>query len=337
MRRRLTVTGLTAFMVFGGPSPCLAQRQPEERTVARRAAPVMRDTALTRPPSRTSDSSVAPHGPAFSRFSAASSMLSRLDDNVNRDSLGVRSVGFSMALGARFESSVLRPGLLLEYDVALHRYTATTRFNRVSQRARSTLSRRLAGRITAELVTEGTLKGSSEDRDVSDQLAVMPRIDVRLTGVERLRIGIAQRWRRFPTDSLQDAQNRYVAIELRHRLTNGTTFSIEVRSEYNDARSTRFDFRRTAYTGGVAASLARRLTFEAEMQYRTQVYPGRFFKLDRQDVARLDHRLQPSAGMHVHYAIADLDLRYEPEWRNSNDRRRNMAQHVLIVGLRRRW
>ena len=329
--------GLAACMVFLRPLPCLAQRQPEERTVARRTTPVTGDTALARPPAPTSESRISPYGPAFSRFSGASSMLSRLDDNVNRDSLGVRSVGVSVALGARFESSVLRPGLILEYDIALHRYTATTRFNRVSQRARFTLSRRLAGRITAELVTEGTLKGSSEDRDVSDQLAVVPRVDVRLTGAQRLRIGIAQRWRRFPTDSSQDAQNRYVAIEFRHRLANGTTFSMEVRTEHNDARNTRFDFRRTAYTGGVAASLTRRVTFEAEMQYRTQAYPGRFVRLNRQDVARLDHRLQPSAVMHVHYAVADLDFGYEPEWRYSNDRRRNMAQHVLLVGLRRRW
>jgi hypothetical protein len=337
MSRTLSAVRLIAIAVSLRASPCVAQLRPGDGVINPRPKTVPRDTTPPRTPASVSSRRTPTRQPDFTGFSVTSAVVSRVDNNVNRDSLGLTSVGASMGLGARFESAALRPGAVVEYDIALHRYTATTRFNRVSQRLRTTLSRRVMKRVSTDLVLEGALKGSSEDRDVSDQLTVLPRLDVRLTADDRLRVGAAQRWRRFPTDSLQDAHNQYVTAEVRHRLSAGTAVSIEARNERNDARGARFDFRRTAFTGALESSVARNVTFELEMQYRRQVYSGRFVKINRQDVPRRDHRLQPAAALHLHGAIADIDLSYEPEFRLSNDPRRSITQHVVSMGVRHRW
>jgi hypothetical protein len=275
--------------------------------------------------------------PAQNQLSFSSAIVSRADNNVNRDDANVRSVGGAAAVGARFESSTLRPGLVLEYDAALHRYTGTTRFNRVSQRLRSTLSSRIARWWTVELIGEGALKGSSEDRDVSDQLMLLPRTDFRLTGASRLRLGASQRWRRYPTDSLQNAVNRYVFAEVRHRLGRDAAIETQARLERNDAAGARFDYRRSMLASTFSTPVGAHVAFELGMQYRIQEYSGRFVKINKLDQRRVDHRLEPSALLALRLGASEVALSYDPEWRRSNDPGKIMDQQILQLSVRRRW
>ncbi|MCC7054568.1 MAG: hypothetical protein IT355_14960 [Gemmatimonadaceae bacterium] len=286
-------------------------------------------------PSRR-DSLAAPAAP-FHALSVGSYVLSRLDDNVNRDPVGVSSVGVIGGGTVRLASGAVRPLLQLEYDAAVHRYTATTRFNRVSQRLRTTLSRRVVRWWTLELVTEGALKGSSEDRDVSNQLQLVPTTEFRLGSARRLRLGAAQRWRRFPLDSMQDATNRYVTAEFRHRFMDGAEFETEARIERNLAVGDRFDYRRSSYSMSYDMPLGRAVRVEFGMQYRQQRYSGRFAEVDDRDVPRVDHRLQPAAALQVRLGASELNVSYEPEWRRSNDPDKAISQNLVMLGVRRRW
>ena len=127
--------------------------------------------------------------PADRWISLVSFMGSRYDSNVNRDLVPTRSVGMVSGLGLRLQAGGDRPWLATEYDAAVHRYSATERFDRVSQRLRISATAQLARALEVGLVSEGSLKGSAEDRDVADQVAVLPRVDLRLSDRHRLRLG----------------------------------------------------------------------------------------------------------------------------------------------------
>jgi hypothetical protein len=275
--------------------------------------------------------------PSFHRLAVSSVVMSRADDNVNRDSIGTLSVGVIGGMSVRLASGADRPWLVLEYDAAIHRYSATDRFNRVSQRARSTLSARLPHHWGIDLVAEGARGGSSEDRDVSDQLSLLPRIEYRIDGARRVRLSVSQRWRRFPTDSLQNATNRYAAAEFRHRLSDGAAFEAEVRVERNSARGPRFDFSRPTIATVYTTPISSRATLETGLQFRMQRYPSRVVEIRDKDVPRVDLRFQPTLALQLRLAGADLEFSYEPEWRQSNDPTRSLLQNIVMIGVRRRW
>ena len=276
-------------------------------------------------------------GRPSNRISYSSSLVSRVDDNVNRDTSRLTSIGAAAGVSVRFESRPVRPTLAVEYGIAIHRYSATTRFNRVSQRLRSTLSSRVTHWLTVELVGEGALKGSSEDRDVSDQVTLLPRAEFRLTDANRARVGVSQRWRRYPTDSVQNAVNRYVVAELRHTLGGGASIETEARLEGNDARGARFDYRRSSVSCTYSAPLGPVLAFELGMQYRIQEYSGRVVRINRVDHRRVDHRIEPSAALALRLGASAIALSYDPEWRRSNDPAKVIDQQILQLSVRHRW
>ncbi|MBK8250543.1 MAG: hypothetical protein IPK85_24570 [Gemmatimonadetes bacterium] len=316
------------FLAFGLAAVCGAQ----DRVIAARpaTATVAADSGQARTSSRMDV-------PGFRHLQLQSFVLSRLDDNVNRDTLRVASVGVISGLGAQLVSGPVRPWLVAEYDAAFHRYTATNRFNRVSQRGRLTVGGRLTRWWTLEMVSEGSLKGSFEDRDVSDQVTLQPRTEFKLGDARRVRFTASHRWRRYPESPDQDAINQYAAAEFRHRLPDGASWESEFRVERNQAHVTRFDYRRTTWNSTYTTPLWRGATLEVEMQYRLQAYSNRLVEIEDEDVLRRDHRLQPGAAFSWQMGPVQLELSYEPEWRRSNDPTRNIDQHVLLMGLRHRW
>lgn len=330
MRGRLTCAVAAVACVTGVPAHA------QKRIVVPRPRPVVTPARVdsvapaAKPRQRTP-------APTDRHVSVSSYVLTRLDDNVNRDETQVTSVGMATGLTGRWESDATRPGATLEYDVALHRYSATDRYDRVSQRLRATLSRRTRRWWTLDLVTEGSLRGSSEDRDVSDQFTLQPRSEFRLGDDTRLRLVGTQRWRRYPTDSLQDAANRYAVLEVRRRLPAGVSLEASGRVERNAARGARFDYRRTTLAAVATAPLGRRLVATLELQHRQQVYPGRPVDVGSRVVARRDRRWQPAATLEARLAGLELTLGAEPEWRRSNDPDKAFDEHVLVFGMRRRW
>lgn len=275
--------------------------------------------------------------PSFRHLQLQTFVMSRLDDNVNRDSLHVGSVGVITGAGALLQSGPVRPWFTAEYDIAVHRYSATERFNRVSQRGRATIGGRLTKWWTLEAVAEGSLQGSFEDRDVSDQLTLQPRMDFKLGSDRRIRFTGSHRWRRYPEAPDQDARNRFVAAEFRHRMPDGATWESEFRIEENVAAVTRFDYQRTTWNSVYTTPLGSHVTLEVEMQYRLQAYRDRTVEIEDEDVLRRDHRLQPGAGLVYRLGRTEFELSYEPEWRRSNDPSRSIDQHVLLFGMRRHW
>ena len=275
--------------------------------------------------------------PADRWISLVSFMRSRYDSNVNRDLVPTRSVGMVSGLGLRLQAGGDRPWLATEYDAAVHRYSATERFDRVSQRLRISATAQLARALEVGLVSEGSLKGSAEDRDVADQVAVLPRVDLRLSDRHRLRLVGAHRWRRYPDAPEQHARNAYGAVELRQRSADGSTWEGEARVERNAARGDRFDYRRITFATAYSAPLGQRSFLDIELKYRDQRYANRFVAVEDVDVPRHDFRWEPALGWRWSAWGNDLDVRYEPERRGSNDPDKHFVQHLVSVGISRRW
>lgn len=271
------------------------------------------------------------------RLSLVSFIGSRYDDNVNRDQDPVASVGVVTGLGMRLQSGARRPWFEGEYDVAWHRYSATDRFNRVSQRLRLTASSRLSKAVEVAMVSEGSLKGSAEDRDVADQLALLPRVDLRLSEHHRLRLVGAHRWRRYALAPDQDASNDYAAIELRRRSDDEATWEGEARVERNAAAGRRFVYQRMTVSAAHSRPVGRRSFLDLELQYRMQRYPDRLVEVNSVDVPRRDARVEPAFGWRWSRWGTEVELRYEPERRWSNDPDKGFVQHLTTVGISRRW
>lgn len=271
------------------------------------------------------------------RLSLVSFLGSRYDSNVNRDEDPLASVGVVSGLGMRMQSGGRRPWFEGEYDVAWHRYSGTDRFNRVSQRVRLTASSRLGRAVEVAMVSEGSLKGSAEDRDVADQLALLPRLDVRLSERHRLRFVGAHRWRRYALTPDQNATNAYAALEWRRRSVDETIWEGEARVERNAAAGSRFAYQRMTVSAAHSHPMGRRSFLDLELQYRVQYYPSRLVEVDNVDVPRRDARVEPAIGWRWSRWGTELELRYEPERRWSNDPDKGFVQHLTTMGISRRW
>lgn len=339
-RRTLGVPRRTPAERIIVPPARLASRPATTTALAdsvRLAEAVARTVRLSREASRTTATRRDDDAPVDRMLTLVSFLGSRYDNNVNRDRDPVASVGVVSGLGMRLQSGGRRPWFEGEYDAAWHRYSATDRFNRVSQRLRLTTSARLARAVEVAMVSEGSLKGSAEDRDVADQLALLPRVDVRLSERHRLRLVGAHRWRRYALAPDQDATNEYAALELRRRSGDEATWEGEARVERNAAAGSRFVYQRMTVSAAHSRPVGRRSFLDLELRYRVQRYPHRLVELDDVDVPRRDARVEPAIGWRWSRWGTEVELRYEPERRWSNDPDKGFVQHLATMGISRRW
>lgn len=328
MRIAILVLAITA-----APSAANAQttdtRPKAPVTVIQDSAAGAVDSTLLRRPARNE--------PAFRPFTLLATASSVYESNIEHAEVdAVPSVGGVAGLLARFQNRASRPWIQLEYEVAAHSYTNTDRFDRVSNRARTSLARTLNKLFRAELIGEASLKGSSEDRDVSDQYSVQPRLEWRLDSDRRIRGYATYRLRDYDIDD-QDAHNRYVGVEFRQDSDGDREWEAGFRYERNSGAGMRSKyFRRTWYSQYTTPAMGGVLG--VELRFRAQQYDGRFVEVEGIDVNRKDERWNPV----ITYARdivagAQLSVQYDFEGRTSNDPEKGYDAHRLLLGLTRRW
>lgn len=275
-------------------------------------------------------------GPSrFTPFAVASTIF---DTNINHNEESLDAYGMMVGAGIGFRNDPRKPTLELQYQAGFHRYANTNQWDRLSHFARAAWERRLSRRVAFEAVGEGSIKGSTEDRELSNQLSLSPRLEYRITSAWRVRAFGAWRLKRYPDSADRNATNRYGGLELARR-GPGIRWSAGGRYEVNAAESSRQRYLRWTWFGDLSTPIGRWNRLEVEMRYRRQRYPFRLVDVKGgPDVPRFDVRIEPEITW-VHLIDADLEVRagYAFAGRDSNDARRDYRSHQVIASLLQRW
>lgn len=269
-------------------------------------------------------------------FTTASNVF---DTNVNDDEDdGIRSIGVVLGSGAQFRDDPIDPTVDVTYEIGLHRYTQSDRWDRLSHQVRAAIDNDLSGPWSLETVGEITLKGTSDDRELSDQFVINPRLNYRFGGRHRLRTYAVLRLRRYDEDTDRNATNRYVGAEVALRAARGDRWRFGGRLEGNDAVGPRNDYARYTYYAEYTAPVSPRDQIEAEIRTRRQHYSARTVLLDGERVLVRDQRWLPAFAWTRRFnAQTDLRLGYALERRESNDLDREFTTHVISASITRRW
>ncbi|MDP9177179.1 MAG: hypothetical protein M3O61_05815 [Gemmatimonadota bacterium] len=336
-----------AFVLAGSPFVTGAQIGPQDTspdtgmtTKPRQTAQVLTDTKVT---DSLVPSPVRRIPPPRQRFSVENGVTNTYDTNIEHDSTNIGSYGIIVGATGRFRSRGSKPGVYMEYGVAVHQYTATDRWDRVSQLGRLGFDIPLGSMLLFGVTGEIYLKGSSEDREVGDQYAVLPRIEIRPIDDVRFRIITGYRQRKFAEAPNSNAINRYVTFDSRIRFGEGTLEGA-ARFERNLPKITRLRFKRQTYSARYGREVGDRAEVFAGLEYRPVQYPERTVDiLDEEgeeigEEPRVDRRWKPQVKWaHEWSRNVRTDVEYEYEMRFSNDPDKKYRGHVLTVTTAIPW
>lgn len=289
----------------------------------------------TRPMSEQGErrTSTEPAQSAFRRVSMYAAVSGVYDSNLYHTEDEVQAQGLVAASGLRFQSSESRPALQLDYLAALHSYTQSDEWDRLSHHFRVVAGRRLSKAFEIEAVGEISLKGSSEDRDLGNQYVLSPRIEYRMNKVSRFRLTGAYRLKDLAAPTAPAEHNRYVELEFRQKFDD-RRWDAGYRLETNLSESERRNYSRRTYSTSYATVLTRYDELGVEMKYRSQTYSGRIVEIEDTEVFRQDHRWIPSVSWTRRLSpSATAALQYQYETRSSNDPEKGYNAHLLIITM----
>ncbi len=260
------------------------------------------------------------------------------DSNIDHDAADQDTYGGAVGLGLSLERDGGRHAVEAQYEVAGHRYSTSDRWNRVSQQFEGAYTLRAARWLRLRTGIEASIKGNSEDRDLGNQYAFKPRLELRPTGRTAIRFTGAYRLKQDERDPESDAVNTYLAVDLRQRYPAGGEMTLGVRRESN--RSVGLDNRylRTLYSLELSSPTAASHVLSFGLNFRAQRYRYRTVAVDGRTLLRRDHRV--TAGLEYTHRVGfatEVTLGYEFEARGSNDPRKEYVAHQMSFAVRRRW
>jgi hypothetical protein len=268
------------------------------------------------------------------------SLSSLFDSNINHDEEHVRSFGLVPSVGFHFQDNAEKPSFAAEYEVALHRYTRTREFNRVSQFFSANYRRRLVGPLSARTTGEVSLKGSSEDRDVNNQYSLEQQLQYRLNAATRLQAFAAYRLKRYPLiDQSKNAIDPYFGGKFQQQLAGGREWALSYRYDKNRAQGEKDRYVRQTYEVQFSTPLARarRDLLTVEARYSPRLY-ARQIKLGDMRVPRRDRRwvLDVAYDRPLSRAVL-MGLNYKFEQRGSNDVDKRFNAHLFGITFGFKW
>jgi hypothetical protein len=302
------------------------------------ASPVFAEDRPAGPPAPPRDPLFPPSpAPAVagSRWSLEAGQWSVYDSNIDHVNPPRSDYGVVFMGAGAWQNRVSKPTLALRYEGALHRYTHSTKWNRFSQRAEADFEKRISKRWITETRAEISLKGSSEDRELSNQYSILQMLDYRIVrGLELRLFGLA-RLKRYPApDQGREATNAYAGPALRARL-GGARLELSTRYEYNAARDQRRDYERWVHAVGLLAPFGRSDALDLGVKFYDQQYPFRVVDDGAaQGQLRKDQRLVVSASwMHRFREDLGLELAYKLDGRRSNELDKGYDEHQAAVSF----
>jgi hypothetical protein len=266
------------------------------------------------------------------------------DSNIDHDEENIRSFGVVPSFGVHFQNSLEKSALEMEYETAFHSYSNTARWDRTSHKLRGSFERGLTSWLSSETDAEVTVKGSSEDRELNNQLMLGQEFQFRANRNQRFKLFGVYRIKRFPTiDSGRNSINPYLGGSFEQRLGHRRSLELSYRFERNRAWGSRNSYIRWTYGAEFQTPFMSPnglLTIEAK--YRPQLY-NRIIEVedangDDHDEVRRDRRWIMGASwerpLNENLLIG---LGYRFEARQSNDLSKNFNAHLAGVTFTYRW
>ena len=269
------------------------------------------------------------------RFWISMSLASVFDTNITHDEQQVSAFGVVPSLGFHFRDNAEKPSFEVDYDVALHRYTNTDEFNRVSHSLDAVYRKQLAKHLYSKTTTEMSLKGSSEDRDVNNNYVVEQQLQYRFVSNTRVAGFAAYRMKRYPLlDSDSNAIDSYAGVKIEQRFRDDRRVEFTYRYDHNRAWDPRNNYFRRTYSVEFETplSLKRHDALSAEFRYAPRTYQTRLTKVDGIRVPRHDDRwvfdviYERLIGSNMVMAFE-----YEFEKRNSNDLDKRFTSNAFAL------
>lgn len=288
-------------------------------------------------PSRPGTVSPTPTPSAPRSWSGFARVANAYDSNIDQDDQNHQAFGVIVGGGVQYVDNPGDPSLTFSYETGLHRYGGTDRWDRLSHFARMQYVHDLSGPWKADVTGEVSLKGTTEERELSNQFNVIPRLQFRIDKHRRVRVFGAWRERRYE-DTQRNARNRYVGTEFAHRDERGDEWALEVRYERNDADGARYQWNRMSYGVEYGMAIGQRGRLEIDVKYRLLNYTARTVEIEDVDVPRRDHRWTPSVvWRHNVTGATELRLGYVHDGRISNDPSRDFGASQFICSVSRRF
>ncbi len=258
------------------------------------------------------------------------------DSNINHEQTPVADYGAAPFLGARFYRRSQSSRIQFEYDIGFHRYARTDQWNRISQYTRGSWKPRLKGRWNPDTIGEVSIKGTSEDRDLSNRYTLRQELGYEIAKDRELTFYGAYR-RRDYTDNRRDSDNPFAGVEFTDKFTDGRKLKTDARLELNATRDARYRYRRLSLQSDYEYPVQRRGKVEMGAQYRPTWYTNRTIS-SHSPVLRMDQRwILDTAYDHRLRNNTTMRIGYEFETRSSNERDKGFNAHLLTVTLRRTW
>ena len=267
----------------------------------------------------------------------------RFDSNINHDQDDIDDYGFVGGIGVYFRNKAKNPNFEFEYEIGRQEYKNTSRWDRTSHSLRAWSENKLGKKWISTTRGEISLKGSTEDRELTNRYSVSQFFQYRLNNKNRFNIGGAYRLKRDDDDKRRDSTNPYLEAGYERRFSKGRRkLEFSYRYEENHARNERFDYIRRTYAAKYVTPLLKIGHLDLEARFRPQTN-ARLVRIElpngkKINVPRRDKRWIYSAD--YRYPLSrtlELGLIYKYEQRNSNDPDRNFKAHAAVVVLTYRW
>jgi hypothetical protein len=198
-------TVFIALLLLLGTATAYAQTQPA--------------TAAPHDPDLTGATTVSmpENGAAHGLWLVNLSLLNMFDGNINHDPAPIRSYGFVPAASFAYESSA-DPRFIMGYDIAANQYTGTDEWDRISHGLHAGVNARAGKRWRFEADGQATWKGSSDDRELSNEFGLSARAAYRVLKGTRLVLLGTVRYKQYPDDPGTSGPAPYVGGKLEQRL-----------------------------------------------------------------------------------------------------------------------
>lgn len=264
------------------------------------------------------------------------------ESNIDHDPEAIPSVGLVPALHLRVQDRPEKERLTLDYVLARHSYSNTERWDRTSHQVRVAYEHEVLDGLASLSEAELSLRGSSEDRDLANQIQFVQGVEWALSRAIRAQAYGTLRYKTVPGDPEGQAFKPNAGVALQRRWASGARIEIGSRYELNLEPLERGDYRRLRLEGDVRIPMpGRESRIELDASWRIRRYLVRLAEDaegDAIDAFRVDRKW--TAGITWQRDLLNhvgVVAGVEVEQRTSNDAEKHYTATSALLGVEYRF